>query len=107
MRAKATMKRTLGMGGGLEAWSQRGKTMGIPLLHPWATRLGGWSYDAAGKHVELPSGLAHVRTEEHGLTSTCRGEPTPSLPGEELDAGVTVLQWLRVLRAGGALRALQ
>jgi galactose mutarotase-like enzyme len=57
----------LGTRGGLDDWSERGKTMGIPLLHPWANRLSGWSYDAAGQHVELPRGSGHVRTEEHGL----------------------------------------
>src|SRR5206468_3684204 len=29
----------LGLRGGLEAWRERGKTMGIPFLHPWANRL--------------------------------------------------------------------
>jgi galactose mutarotase-like enzyme len=57
----------LGVRGGLEAWGQRGKTMGIPLLHPWANRLSGWSYDIGGTKVELPRGSSMVRTEEHGL----------------------------------------
>jgi aldose 1-epimerase len=39
--------------GGAEAYAQRGSTFGIPLLHPWANRLGGWSYDAGSRHVEL------------------------------------------------------
>ena len=29
----------LGLRDGLEAYVERGKTMGIPLLHPWANRL--------------------------------------------------------------------
>src|SRR6478609_8758921 len=57
----------LGTRGGLEAWAQRGMTMGIPLLHPWANRLSGWSYVAAGREVELPRGSAQVRPDEHGL----------------------------------------
>jgi aldose 1-epimerase len=57
----------LGTRGGLEAWAQRGKTMGIPLLHPWANRLSGWSYEVDGRHVELARGSAHVRPDEHGL----------------------------------------
>ena len=57
----------LGTRGGVEAWSQRGKTMGIPLLHPWANRLSDWSFEAAGRRVELPRGSGHVRTDEHGL----------------------------------------
>jgi galactose mutarotase-like enzyme len=57
----------LGTRGGLDAWAQRGQTMGISLLHPWANRLSGWSYDVAGRHVELARGSAHVRPDEHGL----------------------------------------
>jgi aldose 1-epimerase len=30
-----------------------GRATAIPLLHPWANRLGGEQYDAAGTHVEL------------------------------------------------------
>jgi len=41
---------------GLAAYAERGKTMGIPFLHPWANRLDGWPHDAAD-----------VRREEHGL----------------------------------------
>jgi galactose mutarotase-like enzyme len=57
----------LGTRGGLEAWAQRGQTMGIPLLHPWANRLSGWSYEVDGRRVELARGSAHVRPDEHGL----------------------------------------
>ena len=57
----------LGTRGGLDAWAQRGQTMGIPLLHPWANRLSGWSYEVDGHHVELARGSAHVRPDEHGL----------------------------------------
>ena len=32
---------------------ETGKTMGIPLLHPWANRLGDWSYEACGREVDL------------------------------------------------------
>jgi aldose 1-epimerase len=35
---------------------------GIPLLHPWANRLGAWSYEALGKRVELDGAL--VRADE-------------------------------------------
>ena len=38
---------------GLAAYAERGATMGVPLLHPWANRLGGWSYEALGQEVEL------------------------------------------------------
>ena len=39
--------------GGLRAYVEQGKTMGIPLLHPWANRLAEWSYEALGHRVEL------------------------------------------------------
>jgi hypothetical protein len=39
---------------GLEAYAQAGKTMGIPLLYPWANRLDHRGYEAAGKRVTLP-----------------------------------------------------
>jgi aldose 1-epimerase len=42
----------------------RGKTTGIPLLHPWANRLDGEHYSAAGREVTLPPGLPH---EANGL----------------------------------------
>lgn len=41
--------------------------MGIPLLHPWANRLSGWSYEVDGRRVELARGSAQVRPDEHGL----------------------------------------
>ncbi len=52
---------------GLEAYVERGKTFGIPLLHPWANRLGGDRYEAAGRAVELPAEAPGLRREEHGL----------------------------------------
>src|SRR4051794_41549575 len=56
----------LGMRGGVEDYLARGKTFGIPLLHPWANRLGAWRYEVAGRSVDL-EGAALVRGEEHGL----------------------------------------
>jgi aldose 1-epimerase len=50
---------------GLEAYAERGATMGIPLLHPWANRLGEWSYEALGRAVDVRG--APVATDEHGL----------------------------------------
>jgi len=56
----------LGLRDGAEAYLARGKTFGIPLLHPWANRLGAWRYDVAGRAVDL-EGAPLVRGEEHGL----------------------------------------
>ena len=38
---------------GLEAYARSGRTMGVPLLYPWANRLAEWEYDALGTHVDL------------------------------------------------------
>jgi aldose 1-epimerase len=42
-------------GRGVRAYAERGKTMGIPLLHPWANRIAHPRYAAAGKEVVLPA----------------------------------------------------
>jgi galactose mutarotase-like enzyme len=57
----------LGQLGGLDAYAGRGSTFGIPLLHPWANRLGGFSYSAAGRDVALGAQTPGLHTEEHGL----------------------------------------
>jgi galactose mutarotase-like enzyme len=57
----------LGRRDGLDAYASRGSTFGIPLLHPWANRLGGFTYRAAGRDVVLRAGQPGLRTEEHGL----------------------------------------
>ena len=36
---------------GVEAYVERGKTMGIPLLYPWANRLAAFDYTVAGRSV--------------------------------------------------------
>jgi aldose 1-epimerase len=48
---------------GLDAYVQQGKTMGIPLLHPWANRLERPGYAVAGKEVSLPQGDARIRLD--------------------------------------------
>jgi len=57
----------LGLRGGLEAYLDRGSTFGIPLLYPWANRLGGWAYDADGRHVELRRDSPLLHGDEHCL----------------------------------------
>ena len=52
---------------GLEAYASSGSTFGIPLLHPWANRLGGFSYAVGGQEVGLPRDAPLVRLEEHEL----------------------------------------
>ena len=57
----------LGLGGGLDAYLREGAVFGIPLLYPWANRLGGWSYTAGGRHVELDRGSPLLHGDEHCL----------------------------------------
>jgi galactose mutarotase-like enzyme len=54
-------------GHGVAAYAQRGKTMGVPLLHPWANRLSGHGYDAAGKAVTLPAPEGRYALDPNGL----------------------------------------
>jgi galactose mutarotase-like enzyme len=57
----------LGQRKGLRAYAETGSSMGIPLLHPWANRLDGLRYEAAGRTVELDPGRSPLRLDEHGL----------------------------------------
>jgi aldose 1-epimerase len=44
----------LAQNAGVAAYAERGKTMGIPLLYPWANRLAGFDYTVAGRAVQVP-----------------------------------------------------
>lgn len=57
----------LDAGRGLEAYAQHGKTMGIPLLYPWANRLAEPSYRVAGVAVALPAPDGLYALDPHGL----------------------------------------
>jgi aldose 1-epimerase len=54
---------------GVEAYARTGRTMGVPLLHPWANRLAEWEYEALGRHVDLRplEGRVVKRDGETGL----------------------------------------
>ena len=52
---------------GLEGYVERGSTMGVPLLHPWANRLGGLRYTAAGKEVVLDPDSGLFKQDPGGL----------------------------------------
>ena len=56
----------LGQRRGLQAYITNGKTMGIPILYPWANRLGANEYNVNGTVVSLTPGVAGVRVDEHG-----------------------------------------
>jgi aldose 1-epimerase len=53
--------------GGLDRYEATGSTMGIPLLHPWANRLGGTSYTAGERTVEIDMDSPQIRTDSNGL----------------------------------------
>src|SRR4051794_26478149 len=57
----------LGQRNGLAAYEAKGSTMGIPLLYPWANRLAGLEYEAAGKHVRIDPDSPRVRLDPNGL----------------------------------------
>lgn len=58
----------LGQRGGLDAYARTGSTMGIPLLHPWANRLAGDRYTAAGVAVDVGADPhAPLRRDGNGL----------------------------------------
>jgi aldose 1-epimerase len=52
---------------GVEAYVERGKTMGIPLLYPWANRLAGFDYTVAGHAVTVPHDATRVALDDRGL----------------------------------------
>src|SRR6476660_3433964 len=51
----------------LQAAAAKGSTAGIPLLHPWANRLSGCHYRAAGREVTLDSSSPVLHLDENGL----------------------------------------
>ncbi|MEE2853074.1 MAG: aldose 1-epimerase [Actinomycetota bacterium] len=57
----------LGQRRGLDAYIDAGKTMGIPILYPWANRLSSNTYTAENVTVELTPGENRVRADPNGL----------------------------------------
>ncbi len=57
----------LGQRRGLDAYLTSGKTMGIPLLYPWANRLSTNTFRVADEVVDIAPDGAGVRTDGNGL----------------------------------------
>jgi aldose 1-epimerase len=57
----------LGQRRGLDGYLSAGKTMGIPILYPWANRLGDNTYTAENVTVTLTPGENGVRPDPNGL----------------------------------------
>ncbi|MBJ7340227.1 aldose 1-epimerase [Mycolicibacterium sp.] len=56
----------LGQRRGLDAYITAAKTMGIPILYPWANRLSANDYGINGAVVTLTPGTGGVRSDEYG-----------------------------------------
>ncbi len=70
---------------GVRAYAERGETMGVPLLYPWANRLAAFDYPG-------PRGAVVLRRDDPLLTLDTDGMPIHgalpgALPWELLDAG--------------------
>ncbi|TDH55891.1 aldose 1-epimerase [Mycobacterium eburneum] len=57
----------LGQRRGWRAYLSDGKTMGIPILYPWANRLGDTGYTVDGQSVTVTPGSGGVRADANGL----------------------------------------
>ena len=57
----------LGQRRGLDAYVSAGKTMGIPLLYPWANRLSTKIFDVGGETVTLAPDAYGLRPDNNGL----------------------------------------
>lgn len=91
----------LGRGEDFDKYVQQGSTMGIPFLYPWANRLDGFRYAAAGKSVELDKSSPQLHLDGNGL-------PMHGVPGAKLEWSVrdeSADGTKAVLRAGLAWRS--
>lgn len=86
----------LGLRRGLQAYVAEHKTMGIPLLHPWANRLSSNRYRVGDTEVTLTPGSGGVHTDAHDapIHGTLAGDPgwqvteqSASMVTAELDFG--------------------
>lgn len=57
----------LSQNAGLDAYAEGGHTFGIPLLYPWANRLGGFDYTVGGHAVRVPEDPTRIHTDANGL----------------------------------------
>jgi aldose 1-epimerase len=81
----------------LPSAAAKGSTAGIPLLHPWANRLGGTRYRAAGREVVLDPDSPLLHFDDRGLP--IHGVPWSRLAWDvaeaSLDRIVARLAWNR------------
>jgi len=53
--------------GGLARYAEKGSTMGMPLLHPWANRLAGFGYTVGGRSVVVDPSSLLLHKDGNGL----------------------------------------
>lgn len=68
---------------GVRAYAQRGSTMGIPLLYPWANRLAGLRYPGPQAEVQLDPADPLLKLDRNGLP--IHGAIAGALPWELLE----------------------
>ena len=68
---------------GVRAYAQRGATMGIPLLYPWANRLAGLRYPGPQGEVQLDPAGPLIKLDQNGLP--IHGTIAGALPWELLE----------------------
>lgn len=84
---------------GVEAYVERGKTMGIPLLYPWANRLAAFDYTVAGCSVAVPHDTTRVALDNRGLPihgvigGRMVWEPTSAPGGSDAQTLTALLSW--------------
>jgi galactose mutarotase-like enzyme len=74
----------------LDAAAESGSTAGIPLLHPWANRLSGLEYEAAGRTVRLDPASPLLHFDGRGLP--IHGVPWAKLAWEAAPDGPAALE---------------
>jgi aldose 1-epimerase len=81
----------------LAAAAKSGAAAGIPFLHPWANRLDGLRYRAAGRDVALAPSSPLLHFDSNGLP--IHGVPWPRLAWQVMEAApsrvVAALDWTR------------
>jgi galactose mutarotase-like enzyme len=88
----------LSQNAGVAAYAQHGKTMGIPLLYPWANRLAGFAYSVAGAAVQIPRDQSRIHLDANGLpihgviAGQMAWEPTLER-GDDASSLAATLQW--------------
>jgi galactose mutarotase-like enzyme len=82
----------------LETYVETGQPTGIPLLHPWANRLGGSTYEIGGRRVRLDLAAPNVHTDPgglpiHGLVAGWSGWEVLENTGSRLRARLDYGSW--------------